>query len=139
MGFNSGFKGLNICALCVGNVRFMSQSIGLSCSAWRCFTRNWSDKLHEECVEAANMFSVGVWVILKFRLIGLKISHFKYAAFCDTNCVQCLEETSFSTLIILRFFFYFTVDRLRKTSIRQLWKILILLFETSNSANSKYL
>jgi hypothetical protein len=99
------FNVLNIFTFYVVSVHFMSHSIGLSCSAWRCFTGSWSDRLHEECLAAVNVFGVGVWVILKYRLIGLKIGRFKYATFCDTSCVQWLEETSFSTLIIFRFFF----------------------------------
>jgi len=71
----------------------MSHSIVLSCSAWKCCTGNWSDKLHEHCVEAINVFSVGVAVILKFRIDGLKVNCFKYSAFSDINCVQYLEET----------------------------------------------
>jgi hypothetical protein len=44
-------------------------------------------------VEAINVFSVGVAVILKFRIVGLKVNCFKYSAFSDINCVQYLEET----------------------------------------------
>jgi hypothetical protein len=68
------------------------------------FTGNGSDNLHEKCVEAVSVFHVGVWVILEFRLIGLKINHSRYAAFCDTSYVQCHEGSSFSTLVILTFF-----------------------------------
>jgi hypothetical protein len=79
---------------------------------------NGSDNLHEKCVEAVSVIHVRVGVILKFILIGLKVSCFKYAAFCDTSYVQFHGDTSFATLIILRSF-YFAVEGLWNISVHQ--------------------